>query len=174
MPSTIHFIASCLPERLAPVRDTIRLKHPTKLTIDVLESALKDIESNIRSIASASGAVVPPLFQGCTVPQLSTFTPSLASTASPASDETAAVFVAGGRAWGKGGKEGGKGGGVGGGGGGDTGGGRGGGGTGASSGGGIGGGSRPAAPTREGAGVAVWYTVAAAQQQRRAQQQRQA
>ncbi|CAI7857293.1 unnamed protein product, partial [Closterium sp. NIES-53] len=37
-----------------------------------------------------------PLFQGCTVPQLATFTTSLASTASPASDETAPVSTTGG------------------------------------------------------------------------------
>ncbi|CAI7850513.1 unnamed protein product [Closterium sp. NIES-54] len=80
--------------------------------------ALKDIESNLRSVATASGTVVLPLFQGFTVPQLPTFTTSLASTASHASDETAAVSTTGGWPSGKGHKRGGKGGGGGGGGGG--------------------------------------------------------
>ncbi|CAI7842591.1 unnamed protein product [Closterium sp. NIES-54] len=71
------------------------------------QSALKDIESNIRSVASTSGTVVPLLFKGCTVPQLPTFTASLASTVSPPL-ETAAVSTAGGRSRGKGGKRGGR------------------------------------------------------------------
>ncbi|CAI7815369.1 unnamed protein product [Closterium sp. NIES-54] len=64
MPITINFIATSLPDYLAPVRDALLLKHPAELIIEVLESALKDMESNIRSVASASGAVVPVLFQG--------------------------------------------------------------------------------------------------------------
>ncbi|CAI7825580.1 unnamed protein product [Closterium sp. NIES-54] len=64
MEITIHFIATSLPDCLARVRDELLWKHPSELTIDVLETALKDIERNIRSVASASGTVVPPLFQG--------------------------------------------------------------------------------------------------------------
>ncbi|CAI7871022.1 unnamed protein product [Closterium sp. NIES-53] len=78
---TIYFIAISLPHRLASVRDALLLKHPSELTIEVLESALKDVESNLRSVASASGVVPPPLFHGCTVPQLPTFTASLATAA---------------------------------------------------------------------------------------------
>ncbi|CAI7822229.1 unnamed protein product [Closterium sp. NIES-53] len=53
--------------------------------------------------------------QGCTVPQLPTFTASLASTASLATGETATVSTVGGQSRGKRGKKGGKGGGAGGG-----------------------------------------------------------
>ncbi|CAI7789085.1 unnamed protein product [Closterium sp. NIES-54] len=82
-------VAPCpLPDRLATVRDTLILKHPSELTIEVLESALKDVKSNLHSVAPAFGAVPPPLFHGCTVPQLPTFTASLAATAT---DETAAA-----------------------------------------------------------------------------------
>ncbi|CAI7846197.1 unnamed protein product [Closterium sp. NIES-53] len=64
MAITIYFIATSLPERLASVRDALLLKHPSDLTIEVLESALKDVESNLRSVASTSGVVPPPLFHG--------------------------------------------------------------------------------------------------------------
>ncbi|CAI7899494.1 unnamed protein product [Closterium sp. NIES-53] len=73
MAITLYFIATSLPDRLASVRDALLLKHPSELTIEVLESALKDVERNLRSVASASGVVPPPLFHGCTVPQLPTF-----------------------------------------------------------------------------------------------------
>ncbi|CAI7814329.1 unnamed protein product [Closterium sp. NIES-54] len=88
MAITIYFIATSLPDRLASVRDALLLKHPSELTIEVLESALKDVESNLRSVASASGVVPPPLFHGCTVPQLPTFTASLTTAAT---DVTAAA-----------------------------------------------------------------------------------
>ncbi|CAI7745490.1 unnamed protein product [Closterium sp. NIES-54] len=81
MAITIYFIITSLPGRLAFVRDALLLKHPSELTIEVLESALKNVESNLRSVASASGAVPPPLFHGCTVPQLPTLTASLATVA---------------------------------------------------------------------------------------------
>ncbi|CAI5485192.1 unnamed protein product [Closterium sp. Yama58-4] len=103
-----------LPDRLASVRDALLPNHPIELTIEVLESALKDIESNLRSVAAASGAVPPPLFHGCTVPQLPTFTASLATAAT---DATAAAVTTSSRSRGRGGKRGGAGGGVGGGGG---------------------------------------------------------
>ncbi|CAI7790998.1 unnamed protein product [Closterium sp. NIES-53] len=54
MAITIYFIATSLPDRLASVRDAFLLKHPSELTIHVLESALKDVESSLRSVASAS------------------------------------------------------------------------------------------------------------------------
>ncbi|CAI7771457.1 unnamed protein product [Closterium sp. NIES-54] len=90
-------------------------------TADVFIKALQPCDHQrfcTVSVASATIAVVPLLFHGCTVPQLPTFTGSLASTASPSSDETGTVSIASGRIRGRGGKKGGKGGGSGGGGGG--------------------------------------------------------
>ncbi|CAI5971306.1 unnamed protein product [Closterium sp. NIES-64] len=112
MAITVYFIATSLPDRLASVRDALLLKHPRELTIEVLESALKDVESNLRSVAAASGTVSPPLFHGCTVPQLPTFTASLATAAT---DATAAAVTTASRSRGRGGKKGGSGGGGGGG-----------------------------------------------------------
>ncbi|CAI7863392.1 unnamed protein product, partial [Closterium sp. NIES-53] len=59
MAITIYFITTSLPDRLALVRDVFLLKNPSKLTIAILESALKDIKRNLCSVASASGAVPP-------------------------------------------------------------------------------------------------------------------
>ncbi|CAI5939670.1 unnamed protein product [Closterium sp. NIES-65] len=112
MAITVYFIATNLPDRLASVRDALLLKHPSELTIEVLESALKDFESNLRLVAAASGTVSPPLFHGCTVPQLPTFTASLATAAT---DATAAAVTTASRSRGKGGKKGSSGGGGGGG-----------------------------------------------------------
>ncbi|CAI5993282.1 unnamed protein product [Closterium sp. NIES-65] len=112
MAITVYFIATSLPDRLASVLDALLLKHPSELTIEVLESALKDVESNLRSVAAASGTVSPPLFHGCTVPQLPTFTASLATAAT---DATAAAVTTASRSRGKGGKKGSSGGGGGGG-----------------------------------------------------------
>ncbi|CAI5981088.1 unnamed protein product [Closterium sp. NIES-65] len=123
MAITICFIATSLPDRLASVRDTLLLKHPSELTIEVLESTLKDVESNLCFVASASGDVPPPLFHGCTVLQLPTFTTSLATVAT---DVSAAGVTTSYRSRGRGGKRGGHG--TGGGGGGGVGGGGGGGG----------------------------------------------
>ncbi|CAI7901828.1 unnamed protein product [Closterium sp. NIES-54] len=67
MAITIYFIATSLPDRLASVRDALLLKHPSELTIEVLESALKDVESNLRSVASASGALLLRLLRGLEV-----------------------------------------------------------------------------------------------------------
>ncbi|CAI7790600.1 unnamed protein product [Closterium sp. NIES-54] len=92
MAITIEFIITSLPDRLAPVRDALLRKHPSALTIDVLQTALLDIESNIRSIASVSGTVVLPIFQGCTVPQLPTFTASLALVSIALADPTLVVW----------------------------------------------------------------------------------
>ncbi|CAI5986425.1 unnamed protein product [Closterium sp. NIES-65] len=112
MAITVYFIATSLPDRLASVRDALLLKHPSELTIEVLESALKDVESNLRSVAAASGTVSPPLFHGCTVPQLPTFSASLATAAT---DATAAAVTTASRSRGRGGKKGGSSGGGGGG-----------------------------------------------------------
>ncbi|CAI7896352.1 unnamed protein product [Closterium sp. NIES-53] len=106
MAITIYFIATSLPDRLASVRDALLLKHPSELTIEVLESALKDVESNLRSVASTSGVVPLPLFHGCTIPQLPTFTASLATAAT---DVTAAAITTSSRSRGRSGRRGGQG-----------------------------------------------------------------
>ncbi|CAI7876979.1 unnamed protein product [Closterium sp. NIES-53] len=76
-----HDIVACiaLSSLLPESEESHFTQHPSELTIEVLESALKDVKSNLRSVASASGAVPPPLFHGCTVPQLPTFFASLAT-----------------------------------------------------------------------------------------------
>ncbi|CAI7816837.1 unnamed protein product [Closterium sp. NIES-54] len=106
MAITIYFIATSLPDRLASVRDTLFLKHPSELTIEVLDSALKDVKSNLRLVASISGVVPHPLFHGCTVPQLPTFTASLATAAT---DVTAAAVTTSSRSRGRSGRRGGQG-----------------------------------------------------------------
>ncbi|CAI7898830.1 unnamed protein product [Closterium sp. NIES-54] len=118
MAITIYFIATSLPDRLASIRDALLLKHPSELTIEVLESALNNVESNLRSVASASGVVPPPLFHGCTIPQLPTFTASLATATT---DVTVVAVMNSSQPWGKSGRRDGQGvGGGGGGGGGDV------------------------------------------------------
>ncbi|CAI7808447.1 unnamed protein product [Closterium sp. NIES-54] len=111
-------------------------------------------------VASVSGAVPPPLFQGCNVPQLPTFTASLASDAS---DKTAAATTTAGQSKSRGGKKGRKGASSGGGGGGigvgdepsaitggpPT----------VSGGGDVRGGPGPAGPPVGGFGVAAYYTA---------------
>ncbi|CAI7892779.1 unnamed protein product [Closterium sp. NIES-54] len=106
MAITICFIATSLPDHLASVHDALLLKHPSELTISALESALKDGESNLRSVVSASGAVPPPLFDGCTVPQLPTFTTSLTTAAT---DVTAAAVTTSSRSRNRSGRRGGQG-----------------------------------------------------------------
>ncbi|CAI7856793.1 unnamed protein product [Closterium sp. NIES-54] len=106
MAITIYFITTSLPDLVALVRDALLLKHPSELTIEVLESALKDVESNLHSVASASGAVPPPLFHECTVPQLHTFTASLATAAT---DVTIAAVTTFSWSWGRSGRRGGQG-----------------------------------------------------------------
>ncbi|CAI7907243.1 unnamed protein product [Closterium sp. NIES-53] len=114
MAITIYFIAISLPDRLTSVRDVLLLKHPSELTIEVLQSALKDVERNLRLVASASGDVPPPLFHGCIVPQLPTFTASLATTAT---NVTTTAITTSSRSRGMSGRRGGQGAGGGGGGG---------------------------------------------------------
>ncbi|CAI7733800.1 unnamed protein product [Closterium sp. NIES-54] len=106
MAITIYFIATSLPDRLALVRDALLLKHPREFTIKVLESALKDVESNLCSVASASGVVPPPLFHGSTVPQLPTSTASLATAAT---EVTAAAVTTSSQSRGRSGRRGGQG-----------------------------------------------------------------
>ncbi|CAI7765505.1 unnamed protein product [Closterium sp. NIES-53] len=72
---------SVAPRAFCPSAPVAPVPHPSELTIEVLESALKDVESNLCSVASASGAIPPPLFHRCTIPQLPTFTASLAIAA---------------------------------------------------------------------------------------------
>ncbi|CAI7877620.1 unnamed protein product [Closterium sp. NIES-54] len=175
MAITIYFIATSFPDRLASVRDTLLLKHPSELTIEFLECALKDVKSSLQSVASASGAVPPPLFHGCIVPQLPIFTASLAT---PTNDVTVAAVMNSSRSRGRSGRRGSQG--AGGGGGGDGG--------GVASGGDgsteVGGATRaaagdspiaagggdaqvrqaPAGPPAAGAGVAAWYLTQRQQQ----------
>ncbi|CAI7848948.1 unnamed protein product [Closterium sp. NIES-54] len=155
----VNYRAACTEARLAlipcPWRSLFTSSPQASLIALHLSTALKDIESNIRSIASASRAVIPPLFQGCTVPQLPTFTASLASTASLSTVETVAVSIVGERFRVKGGKRGGKGDDASGGGGSS-------GGpsdTSASGGGSTESGTWPARPTGGGVGAASWYTA---------------
>ncbi|CAI7790500.1 unnamed protein product [Closterium sp. NIES-53] len=68
--------------------------------------SVEDVKSNLRSVASASGAVPPPLFHGCTVPQLPTFTTSLATVAT---NVTAAAVTTSSRSRGGSGRRGGQG-----------------------------------------------------------------
>ncbi|CAI7856485.1 unnamed protein product [Closterium sp. NIES-54] len=130
------------PDRLATACDVLLHKHPTELTIDLLETALGKIESNLVSVASTTDAVSSDLFAGCAAPQLPTFTATRASAAVLVVEDTAAVSAADWQKRGKSGKKGRKGGGGGGGGGGGAGsGGGGGGGGGAPGGGSLGGGA---------------------------------
>ncbi|CAI7760428.1 unnamed protein product [Closterium sp. NIES-54] len=103
MAITIYFIATSLPDCLALVCDALLLKHPSELTIEVLESDLKDVESNLWSVASSSGIVPPPMFHRCTVPQLPPFTASLATAAT---DVTAAAVTTSSRSRGRSGRRG--------------------------------------------------------------------
>ncbi|CAI7925067.1 unnamed protein product [Closterium sp. NIES-53] len=56
--------------RLSSARDVLLQKHPSELAIERLKSTLTKIESNLLSVASATAAVVPRLFEMCAVPQL--------------------------------------------------------------------------------------------------------
>ncbi|CAI7793815.1 unnamed protein product [Closterium sp. NIES-53] len=143
---TVHWLVTRLPDRLSSARDLLLQKHPSELTIDLHETTLSNIKSNLLSVASATGTVARRFFEGCAVPQLPTFTAARATAAVSISGETAAVSATGWQKQGKGVKKGGKGGGGGGGGGGGAGSGSGGGGggTGAPGGGDPGGSPRQA------------------------------
>ncbi|CAI7780281.1 unnamed protein product [Closterium sp. NIES-53] len=145
---TVHWLVTGLLDRLATARVVLLQKHPTELTMDLLETALGKIESNLLSVASTTDVVPPHLFAGCAAPQLPTFTTTRASATVLVVEDTAAVSAADWQKRGKSGKKGGKGGGGGGGGGGGAGSGGGGGGGGDALGGGIlGGGVRTDMPT---------------------------
>ncbi|CAI7843347.1 unnamed protein product [Closterium sp. NIES-54] len=114
---TLYFIVTRLPDRLSSPHDALLARHPIELTIDLIETSLNKIETRTRSIAYATGAIVPHLFEGCALPQLPTFTTSVAAGESSATKDTAAAAGSGGLRHGKGGTKGGKGSGGGGGGG---------------------------------------------------------
>ncbi|CAI7829651.1 unnamed protein product [Closterium sp. NIES-54] len=108
---TVHWVVTRLPDRLSIARDALLQQHPSELTIDLLETTLGKIKSNLLSVASATDAVAPRLFEGCAVLQLPTFTATCASTAVSVFEDTAAISAADREKRGKGGKKGGKGGG---------------------------------------------------------------
>ncbi|CAI7798642.1 unnamed protein product [Closterium sp. NIES-54] len=167
---TVHWLVTRLPDRLATARDVLLQKHPTELTIEILETALGKIESNLLSVASATDAMPPHLFAVCAAPQLPTFTATHASAAVSVVEDTAAVSAADWQKRGKSGKKGRKGGGGGGGGGGGAGGGGGGGGGGGAPGGGsLGGGARQTGPPS--GGVQTGGGVGPQQQQPQQRQQ---
>ncbi|CAI7784553.1 unnamed protein product [Closterium sp. NIES-54] len=56
---TVHWVVTRLPDRLSTVRDTLLQQHPNELTIDLLETTLGKIESNLLSVASAIDTVAP-------------------------------------------------------------------------------------------------------------------
>ncbi|CAI7781835.1 unnamed protein product [Closterium sp. NIES-53] len=97
--------AACTDAQLA------LLPPPMAITIYFIATSLPD---RLASVASASGDVPPPLFHGCTVPQLPTFTASLATAAT---DVIAAAVTTSSWSRGRSGKRGGQGAGGGGGGG---------------------------------------------------------
>ncbi|CAI7792703.1 unnamed protein product, partial [Closterium sp. NIES-54] len=141
------WLVTRLPDRLATARYVLLQKHPTKLTLDLLQTALGKIKSNLLSVASATDAVPPRLFAGRAAPQLPTFTATRASATVSVVEDTAVVSAADWQKQGKSGKKGGKGGGGGGGGGSGAGsGGGGGGGSGAPGGGSLGGGAGQTGP----------------------------
>ncbi|CAI7757989.1 unnamed protein product, partial [Closterium sp. NIES-54] len=57
MAITIYFIATSLPERLASVRDALLLKHPSDLTIEVLESGSRGGQGAGRGGGGSGGDV---------------------------------------------------------------------------------------------------------------------
>ncbi|CAI7915524.1 unnamed protein product [Closterium sp. NIES-54] len=167
---TVHWLVTRLPDRLATARDMLLQKHPTELTIDLLETAFGKIESNLLSVASATDAVPPRLFAGCAAPQLPTFTTTHDSATVSVVEDTAAIFAADLQKRGKSGKKGGKEGGGGGGGGDGAGsGGGGGGGGGAPGGGSLGGGAGQTGPPT--GGVQTGGGVGPQQQQQLQQHQ---
>ncbi|CAI7892949.1 unnamed protein product [Closterium sp. NIES-53] len=132
---TLYLLSTRLPDRFSTACDHFLTVNPMSLTIDLFEKRLTTVEDLARSLAAASSAVLPPIFEGC-APLFLASSDDLASVA--IAYEVAAVAFGN-----KGGKKSGMkggGGGSGGGGGGGSGGG-GGGGSGGGGGGGSGGGS---------------------------------
>ncbi|CAI7893972.1 unnamed protein product [Closterium sp. NIES-53] len=103
------YLSRILMPFVFPNLGSFATQHPSELTIDLLETTLGKIESNLHSVASATDIVSPRLFEGCDVPQLHTFTATRASTAVSVSEDTAAVSAADRQKRGKGGKKRGKG-----------------------------------------------------------------
>ncbi|CAI7884457.1 unnamed protein product [Closterium sp. NIES-54] len=91
---TVHWVVTHLHDRLSTARDAHLQQHPSELTIDLLETTLGKIESNLLFVASATDVVAPRLFEGCAVPQLPTSTATHASAAVTVSEDTAAVSAA--------------------------------------------------------------------------------
>ncbi|CAI7897186.1 unnamed protein product [Closterium sp. NIES-53] len=131
---TLHLLASRLPGRFKTIRDHSLTIDPPILTIDLFEEKLLAVEGPARSLAATTGAVLPPIFEGCALSILA----SAVALASVATAIEVAVIASGNKGGKKGGKKGG-GGGGGGSGGGTGGGGGGGGGGGSGRGGGFGG-----------------------------------
>ncbi|CAI7789041.1 unnamed protein product [Closterium sp. NIES-54] len=100
-----------LPDRLMPVRNALLAMHPMCLITELIKFHLTKVETRFRTIASTTGVVVLPIFEGCSPPQFPTPTASAAVTQPTARAEIAAVFALYG-GWGKhmGGRDRGKGG----------------------------------------------------------------
>ncbi|CAI7902428.1 unnamed protein product [Closterium sp. NIES-53] len=87
----IYMLVTLLPDRRSSSRDVLLLKHPTVLTINLLESTLTEIESNLLPVAVATTIVPPRVIEGHAVPNLPTFTASIA-TAELSSSKTCGRF----------------------------------------------------------------------------------
>ncbi|CAI7869732.1 unnamed protein product, partial [Closterium sp. NIES-54] len=61
---SVHRVVTRLPNRLSTACDALLQQHPSELTIDLLETTLGKIESNLLFVASATDAVAPCLFEG--------------------------------------------------------------------------------------------------------------
>ncbi|CAI7875644.1 unnamed protein product [Closterium sp. NIES-53] len=90
MYSIMHFLALRLTDLLGPARDTLLAMHPMRLTIEFLESRI-EIETHLCTIASTTGAVVPPIFEGCPPPQFTTPVASAAVVEPTTTSEVGAV-----------------------------------------------------------------------------------
>ncbi|CAI7887005.1 unnamed protein product [Closterium sp. NIES-53] len=94
---TLHFPATCGPDRLVPAGDALLGMHPMSLTIDLFVTCLIEIETRLHTIASTTNAVLPPILEGCAPPQFPTRT-TFATVAEPtANAEIAAVSAPYGR-----------------------------------------------------------------------------
>ncbi|CAI7892163.1 unnamed protein product [Closterium sp. NIES-54] len=56
---TLHWLVTRLLDCLSSAHDVLLLKHPTELTVDLLESTLTKIEINLFAVAAATAAVPP-------------------------------------------------------------------------------------------------------------------
>ncbi|CAI7775861.1 unnamed protein product [Closterium sp. NIES-53] len=111
---TLHFLATRLPDRLVSSRDALLAMHPMNLTIELFATRLTEIETHLCTIASTTGTVVPPIFEGCAPPQFPKPAASIAVSEPTASSEAAIVSApSGGRGRRRGGRVRGGGGGAG-------------------------------------------------------------